>query len=607
METAAVTALGVIGFAAALSGMVARRLRLPAVLIYLVIGAIAGPSLLGLTDPHEIGPIYEVSVEVLVALIVFEGAFSIDVTYLQRVGRVVRNLLTLGMVITIVLATALAGALDVLPWRTALLFGALVSVTGPTVILPLVRREHLTDRVSAVLLAEGILIDPLGAIAAVVILDFVLPGVETEPVAYVVSRLAGGLALGLVGMLVVRGVLWIHRTPTATDVTPLLLGISVATYAAAERLIPGSGLTAMATLGVALAATPVPHAEAVRGFEDDLSRILIAAVFILATAAVELDTVRILWPWGFLTVIGLMVIVRPLAVWVCAIGSDLTARERLYIGLIGPRGVVAASLAAFAGERLPDDLGGATLTALVFLTVLLTVAIQSTYAGLMAGLLEVRAMRALVAGAGSVGSRLATNLSARGFDVVLADSDPEVVERARAEGLNVTAGDVTDTRFLEKLGAAEARIVVGATDSDQANLLFSQYVLSVAPEAEAYARVSQVLAEDAFKRAGVRVISETDAVTEAMLESLGAPVLYDAFAPGAGGRMSIEVAVGSGLSGRLVRDLRLPPQALLLLVLRGEREIVPNGTTRLERGDRLILFGRTQAVEEARSVLVSVE
>ena len=587
--------------------MIARRLRLPAVLIYLLIGAIAGPSILGIVDPHELGAIFEISIEVLVALIVFEGAFSIDVAYLRRVGRVVRNLLTLGMVITIGLAAALAGLLDVLPWRTALLFGALVSVTGPTVILPLVRRHRLNDHVGAILLGEGILIDPLGAITAVVVLDFVLPGVESEPVAYLATRLIGGGLVGLAGVLAVRAVLRVNRAPLPTDATLLLLGISVATYALAERTLPGSGLTAMAALGVGLAASTFPHAEAVRGFEDDLSRVLIAAVFILATAAVDLDTIADLWPRGFLVVAGLMLIVRPAAVWASAIGSDLTWRERLYIAIIGPRGVVAASLAAFAGERMGADLGGETLTALVFLTVLMTVGIQSTYAGIVAGWLEVRSMRALIGGAGSIGRQLAKHLAARGFDVVLLDLQPETVSAALSEGLDARVGDATETRFLDQVGASETRVAVAAMDSDQANLLFCQYVLSVAPDAQAYARVGQARATEAFKRAGVRAVSEADAVTEALLESMDAPVMYDALSPGATERMSIEFTVGSGLAGRPVRDLRLPPQALLLLVLRGEREIVPNGATRLERGDRLVLFGRTEAVEEARAVLVSVE
>ena len=116
-----------------------------------------------------------------------------------------RNLLTVGLLTTFLVGTLLAGLLEVLPWRTAFMFGALVSVTGPTVIGPLVRSVRLNDHVRAVLLGEGVLIDPLGAILAVVVLQFALSGLHAEPFLWVPSRLIGGAAIGLVGVLIVRG------------------------------------------------------------------------------------------------------------------------------------------------------------------------------------------------------------------------------------------------------------------------------------------------------------------------------------------------------------------------------------------------------------------
>ena len=147
MGTAAIAALGVSGLSVALVNQVARRVMLPPVLLYLLAGVIAGPSVLGVFDPADLHEIFAISLEVLVALLVFEGAFSIDVQYLRRVGHVVRNLLTVGLVITFAPATLLAGVFDVLPWRTAFMFGTLVTVTGPTVIAPLVRATRLNDNV----------------------------------------------------------------------------------------------------------------------------------------------------------------------------------------------------------------------------------------------------------------------------------------------------------------------------------------------------------------------------------------------------------------------------------------------------------------------------
>ena len=169
--------------------------------------------MLDVFDTRDLGEVLATSLEVLVGLLVFEGAFAIDVRYLRRVGDVVRNLLTVGLVITFLSGTLLAGLLDVLPWRTAFMFGALVSVTGPTVIGPLVRSVRLNDHVRAVLMGEGVLIDPLGAILAVVVLQFVLSGLHADPFLWVPSRLLGGAAIGLLGVAGVRAVLHLHPRP----------------------------------------------------------------------------------------------------------------------------------------------------------------------------------------------------------------------------------------------------------------------------------------------------------------------------------------------------------------------------------------------------------
>ncbi|MDA0256750.1 MAG: cation:proton antiporter [Chloroflexi bacterium] len=605
MESSLLALLGVVGVAASVVGLIARRLRVPQVLLYLLLGALAGPSLLNIVNPDDLGEFFIVTLEVLVALIVFEGAFSIDARGLRRTGLVVRNLLTVGMAVTFLLATLLAGALGVVPWGTAFVFGALVTVTGPTVIGPLVRRLRLNDRVKSVLLAEGVLIDPLGAILAVVVLEVVLSGLQADPFLWAPSRLGGGALIGLGGGAAVWNVMRIHREPDENDVLLLVLGMAAATFAVAERLLDGSGLTAMAVMGVSLGALPIPHREAVTDTHDTLTRIMVAAVFVLATAAVDLSLLADLWPRGFIVVGALMVFVRPAAVWLSARNTDLTRRERLYVGLVGPRGVVAAALAAFAGEELGATEGGPELTALVFLTILLTIAIQSSYAGPLARALKVEAMRAMVAGGGTVGRRVATQLVASGYSVLVVDTDPDAVARAQAEGLEAQVADCTDSETLRRLGAGDVELAIGVTGSDQANLLFSQFIRSHGVEAEAHAVVHQPGSAEAFRAAGVHALRRDEAVAGAMLEMMGNPAIFDALTHGEQ-RLTLEVPVGASLNGRQVMDLGLPDGVLVVLVERGSDEIVPRGTTPLERGDRLLLFGRADAVRAARDALIAL-
>ena len=607
METAAISALGVIGFAVAVTNQLARRLLIPPILLYLILGVLAGPSVFGLFNTDDLHEIFPLSLEVLVGLLVFEGAFAIDVQFLRRVGTVVRNLLTVGLFTTFLVGTLLAGLLGVLPWGTAFMFGALVSVTGPTVIGPLVRSVRLNDHVRAVLLGEGVLIDPLGAILAVVVLQFALSGLHAEPFLWVPSRLIGGAAIGLLGVLIVRGVVRLNRDPSPTEMTLLLLGVSAGTLALSERLLPDSGLTAMATMGVVLASADLPHREVVRSFEDELSRILLAAVYILAAATLDLGLLRALWPNGVLVVVGLMVIVRPLSVALCSLRSDLRVRERLYIAAIAPRGVVAVALAAFAGEALGAELLGPELTALVFLTVALTVAVQSSYAAPLARLLEVRSMRALIAGAGTVSRRIGHQLHAGGFDVMLIDPNEDAVARAREDGLDAEVGDASNVTLLRKLGGGEAALAVGGSNSDEANLLFCQYVLAENPEATAFARVEQSDAVEAFRRSGIATIGADEAVADALMAVIGQPVLQEALAPGGEDRLTVEFVVGSGLDGRRIRDLQLPQRVLVLLVRRASEDIVPHGETVLQRGNRLLLFGGAEAVADARQRLALIE
>jgi Trk K+ transport system NAD-binding subunit len=363
----------------------------------------------------------------------------------------------------------------------------------------------------------------------------------------------------------------------------------------------------MATMGVVLAGMHVPHKEEVRSFEDELSRILLAAVYVLSAATLDLELLIDLWPMGVLVVLGLMLIVRPIAVFVSALGSDLRTRERAYIAAIAPRGVVAVALAAFAGEALGEELGGPDLTALVFLTVAMTIAVQSTYAGTLARLLEVQAMRALIAGAGTVSRRVGEGLTAGGFDVVLIDPDEEAVQRARAQGLTAEVGDASDVELMRKLGAKDAAIAVATSRSDETNLLFCQFVMSENPEAAAFARVGQVAAVEAFRRSGIHTVGEDEALADAMMGVIGQPVLHDALTPGSADRMMAEFHIGTGLDGRRVRDLPLPERVLVLLVRRPDEDVIPDGNTVLRRGNRLLLFGTAPSVQQARHELALVE
>jgi len=605
LEHALLSAFGVVGFAIAITIILSRKIKLPTVLIFLIIGIIAGPSFLNLVAPSEFEEIFRFGLEILVAIIVFEGAFSIDVPYLRRVGGVVRNLLTVGFILSATLSALVVGYFEILPWRIAALFGVLVAVTGPTVIAPLVRQVRINDRVRAVLMGEAVLVDPIGAVIAIVALDIVLFGPETTILFFAPTRLLGGMLIGILGAVSVLLVLKIYRDIEPIETTLLLLGMSVTTFAISESALAHSGLAAMAVMGIVLASRKIPHSEQVRSFEDDLSKMLIGAVYVLAVATVDLEAVRDLWPYGFIVCACLMLVIRPITVFISAIKSDLSFREKTYISLIGPRGVVAAALAAFAGEVLGPEQYGDTLTALVFLTVFLTVGVQSTYAGIVAKLLGVKAMKAIIAGANPVACRVGHQLIDQGYDVTLIENNPELVLQAQKEGLETIRAEITDVKVLDAAGASNVAIGIGTTDSDEINLLFCQYLRAASPDAKVYAHATSTDVVSAFEQSRIETVDIEVALSQAMLDRIAAPLLTEAL--GTGDRVIIDVPIGSGLDKRKIRDLGLPESVLILLLQRQGEDLVPHGNTVLSRGDRILLFGLIDAVHDARQELMAIE
>ena len=214
----------------------------------------------------------------------------------------------------------------------------------------------------------------------------------------------------------------------------------------------------------------------------------------------------------------------------------------------------------------------------------------------------------VVAGTNGKGSTTAFAeqlLLAGGHSVVVIDTDPDAVSRARAEGLQAELADCTDAEALGRLGAGDVPLSIAATDSDQANLLFSQFIRSTGVEAEAHAVVVQPGSLEAFRSAGVHALHRDEAVATAMMEMMGNPAIFDALTRDEQ-RLTLEVPIGGSLDGRRVMDLGLPPGVLVVLVERGSEELVPRGSTPLQRGDRLLLFGRADAVRGARDAVIAL-
>jgi len=463
------------GIGAAIS-LICVRLGVPAILPLLVAGIVLGRSGIGVIDSAALGEGLDAFISVAIGVLIFEGSLHLDRATLKRAPQAVWGMLTRGAIVSWAATAALAHWVVGMPWAPAFLVGAILIVTGPTVIQPILRRVRLSPSLHTTLASEAILIDPIGVIAAVAVLDFCLAmasgqGPGPEPAMGILWRyirpLTAGVAVGIVVGLVARVVMNAVGKAQRSDSTHLNLlamGACMLAVGIGEWAAPEAGLAASAVCGIILANTSVRGTRQMRLFNEQISIVLVGALFILLVSRLELDRVANVGPREALFVAGIVFVCRPLSVMIGTLGSSLSFRERVYASLIAPRGVVAASVASVAGAALTsaaeidasgDALGsvGATLEQLVFQVILVTVVFASIAAWPLAWALRVLKgppNEVLIVGAHALGIGIARTLRDLGVPVRVVDTNPVRVASARAENLPAFHGDATDLQWLEE-------------------------------------------------------------------------------------------------------------------------------------------------------------
>ena len=476
--------IGIAIAAGMLAQILARHLSIPGIVVLLATGVLLGPEVLGLVQPAGLGHAMHTLVSFAVAVILFEGALSLNLVRLRKEGAVIRKLVTVGAAVTAVGGALAARGIMGWDWRSSLLFGTLVMVTGPTVIGPLLRRIRVVRPVETVLEVEGIFVDAVGAVIAVVALEVALrPAGDALPVFLqeVALRWGVGGALGvLTGRLIARGLeseRWVPDELKNIFSLALVLGL----FQVSNALAADSGVVAVIAAGlVAGNARAVVRRELVT-FKEQLTVLLLGMLFVLLAADVRLSQVTALGWRGVLTVVLLMLGVRPLAVALSTRGSKLTWRERGFIAWLGPRGIVAAAVASLFATRLEEAgmPGGGALRALVFLVIGMTVVIQGLSGGWVAKLLGVRRTAPggyVLFGANGLGRLVARALRSAGQPVTLVDLSAEECRRAQEEGFQVLFGDGLDERTLLRAQPEGREGFVGLTVNEALNLLFAHKV-----------------------------------------------------------------------------------------------------------------------------------
>ncbi len=456
--------------------LLASRIQVPAILLLLLGGVLAGP-VLDIVDPDELlGDLFFPAVSLAVGILLFEGGLGLRWAELEHHGRgPIIRLITIGVLVTWVIGGVAAYFLIDVDQNAAILLGAILVVSGPTVVLPLIRFARVREPVNGILRWEGIFIDPVGATLAIVVLEAVIgdegAGASIERV---LTTAAAGTTSGLIGAGILTLLFNRHWVPDNLH-NPFTLAMVVGAFAGADLIQPEAGLFATTVMGVALANqrwAPIAH---IREFEENLGSLILAGLFIVLGARVDLDLLVDYLPESIALSLILIVVARPVAVYLSTVGSGLSFVERAYLACMSPRGIVAASVSALFAIEL-DEAGQpvealAPVTFIVIVTTVLFSAVASRV-----GARRFRVARPEPRGVAFIGGPdwaldLAAWLSDNEIPTLVITTDPYELEAATRHGVLSYQGTLDSEDLLMAMDSVGVRVVIGVSRFEEVNAL----------------------------------------------------------------------------------------------------------------------------------------
>ncbi len=474
------------------------RVRVPSILLLLMVGFLAGP-VTGILQPDTLlGDLLFPIVSLSVAVILFEGGLSLDIDELRDIGRVVRNLMTVGVLVTWGGTTALAYLLLGFDLGLATLLGAILVVTGPTVIIPLLRHVRPSARVGSAIRWEGIVNDPIGAILAVLVFGVITAGGGqhvTGATIGVAKAIGAGVGTGLIGAGVLVFPLQRYWIPDFLQ-NPAALAVALATFTVSNMLQTESGLLAVTVMGSALASQKLVSVRHIVEFKENLRVLLISVLFIVLAAQVPMSALSST-NWSSLAFLaGLILLVRPLAVMAATWRTELVWQERALLGWMAPRGIVAAAVASiFALELGRAGFPGAErLIPATFLVIVGTVIVYGLSAVPVArklGVASPNPQGLLMVGAAEWVRSLAQLLTAQGFRVLLVDSNWAHVTAARNAGLSAHYGNILAAQAMDELELEGLGRLLAMTPNDEVNALATLHFAEVFGRSSVFQLISR--------------------------------------------------------------------------------------------------------------------
>lgn len=486
VELAGIIILGI------LAQWFAWKFKIPAILPLILIGLLVGPIATLISENNEawIQPIWDGDrglfpgenlfyfVSLAIGIILFEGGLTLKRGEISKVGPVIGKLISVGAAITFFGAGLSAYYILGLNWHISFLFAALIIVTGPTVISPILRNIPLKKDVSAVLKWEGILIDPIGALVAVLIFEFINiegdAGYSKQALIEFGKIILIGFSFGISGGYVLYVSIKKNLIPHYL-LNVVSLSIVLLVFVESDVFAHESGLLAVVVMGMFLGNSDLPNLKELLYFKESLSVLLISILFILLAANISIEDLRLVFNWHTALLLAVIIfILRPLSVFVSTINSSLKFNEKLFISWVGPRGIVAAGIASLFGTKLvlKGFAGAEYITPLVFSVVLVTVLLNATTARFFASVVGVFLKTSdgiLIVGASKVSRLIATYLQKNGRHVVLVDSNQRNISQALDLGLEAITANIYDTDLASDIELSDVGYLLALTGSEEVN------------------------------------------------------------------------------------------------------------------------------------------
>ncbi len=496
----------------------AHHLRIPGIVLLLVTGVLLGPDVSNIVQPAVLESGLTIMVGFAVAVILFEGGMNLRIDRIRRESRTIWLLLTLGALVSAIGGTLAAKTFLDWDWKISALFGTLVIVTGPTVVTPLLRRIKVRHSVGTVLEAEGVFLDAIGAIVAVVALEVALSTTGesfSEGILHVVFRIGTGTLFGMVGGFTLVSLLRFRNLVPEGLENVFTLSLVFVLYFTANELQPESGLVAVTVAGLMVGNSKTVVDRELKEFKEQLTVMLIGMLFVLLAADVRIADILSLGMRGIFTVAALILLVRPLNIAAGTFGSELTMREKFFLAWVAPRGIVAAAIASLfaiklSAQGIPAE---SEFRAMVFLVIAVTVILAGLTGDTVAGWLGVKRpidFGWVIFSINEIGLKLGEIIRESGQEVICIDQNPIACRLAEEKNHHVIYANALEERTLLRAEIDTRLGVVCLTSNEEVNFLFAQ-------KAKEEGRVSHL---------NVNLKSGNDGVTLEMLHKLGATLLF---------------------------------------------------------------------------------